>query len=400
MSNKVLKTDVAIIGAGPAGLYSAYLLAKNTNLKISVFEEHKKIGLPVKCTGLVTNFIQKIIKIPKNIILNKIEFADIISPTNKTIRIRLKEPNLVLDRAKFDQFLAKKVKDSGVNIHLKHKLYSLETKQNKIMFLKNKKENIVCSSNYIIGADGPKSIVSRTINKNTKNKIIKNQFLAGIQIRIKITIKKKNTLEFYPIKEGFAWFVPESDNVARIGIASYKNQKHIFNDFLKRIQKKYKININKKTTIDYQAGLIPLYNSKIKTYKNINNFNNLNNSNNLNNFKLYIVGDSATQIKATTAGGIIQSLLAAKALAKSIKNKTDYEKLWKKSLKKDLTTHLFVRKILDRFSNKDYDYMFKLTSQKKIKKLLAEHDRDFILKLALKMIIKEPRYLWFLSKLI
>tara|TARA_Y100000034_G_scaffold136706_1_gene215055 strand:- start:703 stop:1935 length:1233 start_codon:yes stop_codon:yes gene_type:complete len=401
--------DIAIIGAGPAGLYSAHLLAK-AGFNVTVFEEHSKIGTPIKCTGLVTNSIQKIINIPNNLIKNKIEFANIISPTNKTIKIKLKHPNLVLDRAKFDKYLGKKAIDSGAKVKLNYKFqgfYRLKNRHNKTIVLKYKNQNIFCTPNYLIGSDGPKSKISKIINKKNQNKSenknenetkrqqklkhkTKHQtYLVGIQARIKtknnIQNINTNTLKFYPFKQGFAWLVPESKTIAKIGIASYTNQKKIFNDFIKRIEKKHRTKINNNTIINYQAGLIPIYNPKLKLYKKINKIN------------TYILGDAATHIKSTTAGGIIQSLIAAKALTKSIKYNKNYHKLLRKSLNKDLLIHLIIRKILDNFSNQDYNYLFKLTNQKKIKKILSKYDRDNIIPMLIKIIIKEPRYLYFIK---
>ena len=45
---------------------------------------------------------------------------------------------------------------------------------------------------------------------------------------------------------------------------------------------------------------------------------------------IFLLGDAATQVKATTGGGIIQSLMAAKELASAIENNTSYEKGWRK----------------------------------------------------------------------
>jgi len=49
-------TKISIIGAGPAGNYLAYLLAKNS-FDVCVFEEHKTVGLPVQCTGITTSYL-------------------------------------------------------------------------------------------------------------------------------------------------------------------------------------------------------------------------------------------------------------------------------------------------------------------------------------------------------
>ena len=55
---------INIIGAGPAGLHTAYLLAK-AGKEVNVFEEHKEIGLPVQCTGITTSHLKKFTEIKK-----------------------------------------------------------------------------------------------------------------------------------------------------------------------------------------------------------------------------------------------------------------------------------------------------------------------------------------------
>ena len=62
---------ISIIGAGPAGSHLAYLLAKKGQ-EVNIYEDHKSIGNPVQCTGLVTDSIHQILKLPKKVIVNKI----------------------------------------------------------------------------------------------------------------------------------------------------------------------------------------------------------------------------------------------------------------------------------------------------------------------------------------
>ena len=48
------------------------------------------IGKPVQCTGLLTSSINKILKLPKNIILNKIGKARIFAPDGSFVDINFK----------------------------------------------------------------------------------------------------------------------------------------------------------------------------------------------------------------------------------------------------------------------------------------------------------------------
>jgi len=95
---------VSIIGAGPSGCYAASLLAKN-GLDVKIFEEHKNIGSPIQCTGLVTSSINNIINVNKDCIINEINKVRILSK-NQYLELRLKNKNLIVDRKKFDFFLS------------------------------------------------------------------------------------------------------------------------------------------------------------------------------------------------------------------------------------------------------------------------------------------------------
>ena len=58
----------AVIGAGPAGSYFAYL-----DKDCTLFEEHKEIGKPVACTGIMTKAIFDLIDVDKKVIVNELK---------------------------------------------------------------------------------------------------------------------------------------------------------------------------------------------------------------------------------------------------------------------------------------------------------------------------------------
>ena len=133
--------------------------------------------------------------------------------------------------------------------------------------------------------------------------------------------------------------------------------------------------------IEKQGGLIPMYEPKLRTKKD----------------KVYLIGDAAMQVKATTGGGIIQGLKGAEALADSIINKKDYERGWRKEIGKDLLLHLKMRNIMDKFKDKDWDLLIKLFKKDNIKKIIERFDRDYPSRFLFKLILKEPRLLYFLK---
>jgi len=110
---------------------------------------------------------------------------------------------------------------------------------------------------------------------------------------------------------------------------------------------------------------------------------------------IYLIGDAATQVKATTGGGIIPSLKAAHTLCNCIIKNEDYNKEFKKHSGRELLLHLKLRNILNKFSDKDYDYLLELMDQKKIKNILKKYSRDKPIPLVLNILLKEPRFLLF-----
>ena len=115
-------------------------------------------------------------------------------------------------------------------------------------------------------------------------------------------------------------------------------------------------------------------------------------------FKFFIIIffiDAATQVKATTGGGIIPSLKAAQTLCDCIINNKNYEKELKKHSGRELLLHLKIRNILNKFSDNDYDHLLKLMSQEKVKKILKKYDRDTPIPLVLNLLLREPRFLLF-----
>jgi geranylgeranyl reductase family protein len=361
---------INIIGAGPIGCYAGYLLAK-AGKKVRIFEEHKEIGSPVQCTGLVTNSINKIIKLDQGVIVNKIKKARIYGGEDY-FETNLSE--FVLDRNRFDKSLAKKATKAGCRIFLNSKFIGINNKKIIIKNLKNKKLKKIDfnDGDLLIGADGPNSIVRHYVDKT------KTQNWVGVQAIAKLRTSG-DTFEVYLDKASgfFGWVVPESKNAVRIGLAAKDRPNYYFERLLKSK------GVKKKDIIELQGGLIPRYNPKLKVQKD----------------NLYLLGDAASQVKATTGGGIIPGLIAAKCLADSIIYRRDYGKLLKRRLSPSLSLHLKLRRVLDKFSQKDNNYLVKLCNQTKIKRILAKTDRENPMKLLFSLVVREPRFLLFLKNL-
>jgi len=356
---------IAIIGAGPAGSYLAYLLARQGK-QVTLIEEHESVGMPVQCTGIVTESIDKFVKLPNRIIANKCSKVVVISKNN---RIAANTDEIVMWRNKFDEFLASKAEDEGVKILRGHQFTGFNGKNS--VKIKNKKNNEIreLACGHIVGADGPSSSVAKAAGLEGIKR-----FYIGMQAKVKLKTDVDAFETYFSNSDFpyfFGWVVPESQDTVRLGMGAFSNAKELFYKFLEK-------RTGKKEVLCWESGIFPLYDKDKMIQKN----------------NVYLIGDAATQVKATTGGGIIPSLKAAEILSDCILNNKDYnDELKKRKAGRELSLHLRIRNILNKFSDDDYDYLLDLMDQERIKTTLKKYDRDNPIPLVLNLLMKEPRFL-------
>jgi len=371
-----MSCENAIIGAGPIGLYLAYKL-KRKGINCEVYEEHKEIGKPVACSGLLTKDILKqkeIKKIVKDVEVNQFKGINLNLENNEinkiSKKINLKNNDILVDRFEFDKKILELANSEDVKIHTNKRLVDFS---DNIATLISKGKKTKINYENIIGCDGPNSCVGKTSNlvKNRKHFI----GLQGISKGKFNSDKYDVNFNSNKIKDFYWWSIPENEKYSRIGLASQFNPKIVFNI----LKEKYKLK-----TIT--AGLIPIY----KPFSKSSNKN------------VFLVGDAAGHVKNTTGGGIVPGLVACDKLVNAFDNDKNISKKYEKSLfdlHLELTTHFLIRKILNNFNSNDYSSLFMLTNQNKIQKKKKKISRDYAKKLAFSMLVSEPRYFKFLPKL-
>ena len=389
--------DVVVVGGGPTGGCVASQIAEK-DYNIAIFEQHKQIGEPLNCAGLITSRVFDIIGLSeKSIVQNKIKGAHIHSPSGNILTIGGDRYNaLVINRPMFDQEIIKNSIDKGAKLFLENKVISVKKTNNHIELRTSKKDNIRCK--ILIGADGPQSKI-----RNLFSLPEPSEFLRGIGAEIKNSNLDPDFVEIFvgnQISPGFfAWMIPTNDKgtKARIGLcigeeAPYPPRYYFSNLFKNKITSLYLENTEITKNL---GGMIPL-GILNKTY----------------DANMLLVGDAAAQVKPTSGGGIYPGLLCAKhcssvvidALQKddftsSIMKK--YHKLWSSDIGREIYLGLKFRKIFKSLTDEQMDkYIQKFQSDKIIKIISKYGDIDYPSKLVTHLLKRIPSLLKLIPNMI
>lgn len=378
--------SVAIIGAGPAGNYTAYLLAK-AGYKVTIYEEHLEPGLPIQCTGILTKDLKDHIELSDEYIVNRMQAVEVFSP-DKTM-FTTKNDDIIVCRHKFDNYILKKALVAGAKIEkgVKFVSYNKETKKITVEEKKVQEEQEKISADhqkiihersecydFLIGADGPNSKVSRIMNEEIL-RVHPTPMYYGTQATVKGNFKQ-NTYQVYLgsiCPEFFLWVVPENAHHARIGLATKQTPSLYFKKAMDML------GYTELDITDRQGGLIPCYNPYLRIQQD----------------NMYLIGDAATIIKSTTGGGIIPHLEAAETLARCIIEGKDFNKELRR---KKIWLHLFVRKFLDQFSDEEYNELVSTLKESSAAEVMEKYTRDNVVALLYNLILKNPKFIFSVIK--
>lgn len=334
--------DIAIIGCGVVGCYLAGKLVEK-GFKVLAIEEHKQVGYPSKCTGLVSWRIKKLIPdLPAEVLQNKVNKAEFFSPSGSSFSLRSKKPIYVIDRPKLDRFLYKKALNAEIKTG--EKFMDFKRRANSMMIETNKASY---QTRVLIGADGAYSRVARVTGLKQPEGV-----LVGLQATVSGRYDEDKVELWFGSKVApgfFGWVVPISKRKAKVGLATRHDASKYFRKFVGNVKPD-------------TAGIIR-YGLMKKTV----------------NDRLLLVGDAACQVKPFSGGGIVYGLIASRIALQALERafdeedfsaiffKENYEDEWKKILTPAIKKGLWIKRLLYLFGDRWIDFLFSLPIQRFIK---------------------------------
>jgi len=306
---------VVIVGAGPAGLKCAEILAQNGK-KVLVLEKNKILGDKVCAGGLTLKDLE--LGIPDSIIQRKFKRVFIHTP-RQTAEIKLEKPFIAtIDRKDLGKWMTDKARRQGAEVRINSKVTEIDGEAVTV----NGKDKILYK--YLVGADGSNSSMRKYLNLKT------DKFLETFQY---IIPKKCEHLEVFidPEKFGplYSWLFPHRNLSVIGGGSDFKRGLHkpTLNLKISDIRKNFEDQWSKKFDLNkslFQAAMIN-YDYKGHDFKN-----------------KFLIGDAAGLASGLTGEGIYFAIKSGEDVANKIVN-SEYECV---NIKHILKVKSFEEKIL------------------------------------------------------
>jgi len=287
---------VGIIGAGIGGSYLSYRLSKE-GVDTIVFDfraPHEKI-----CGGGVSYKAIKRFPIISELHVPRKEIweSTLISPKDRTVKVKLEKPLTIFNRRDLDYSLLKKAMRFGAHFR-KEKVQSFAREGNSWKIFTNTGDY---KAEILVGADGALSRTRRKLNAVPRKEDAFFALECFLNVKRDVVIFK-----FFPDIQGYLWAFPRINNLA-VGIVSNYSRKTNVKDIEKRllhfIERYYPEQTPK---ISVQGAYTPLFCAD--DIKNIRICD--------NNWAL--IGDAATFVDPVSGEGIYYAIYSAEILSQCI----------------------------------------------------------------------------------
>ncbi|MBS7655573.1 NAD(P)/FAD-dependent oxidoreductase [Candidatus Bathyarchaeota archaeon] len=373
--------DLLIVGAGPCGSFAA-LTASKLGLKVKVYEEHSEPGVPEHCPGHISIRGLKNLNLnpPKEIIENEIKGIKLYSPSGLNLTFEDSKPSVyVVNRKLFDKWLYNQAKSFNVNYVFNSKIKNLSFNKNELTvkaFSKNDESEARCS--FLIDAEGSSGFLARKAGLINDRKLVcgVHAIIEGVKDLDEDFAEVYLGRSFSP--NFFAWIIPKGGKEAKVGLAAEKKNPIAL---LKLFIKKHSL-ASKKIG---NAKILSLFPHPIPINGPIKKFFHKN---------FLVAGDSASQVKPTTGGGLITGFISVKIAVEAIyEGDKDfgekYQARWNKTLGLNFFFMRQARRLLNSLPDKALDKIFNVAKKLNIEEAPLMSNLDFQLNLV-KPLAKKP----------
>ncbi len=352
--------DVVVVGAGPAGATVAAGTA-GRGLSTILLERRRALGEPVLCGELLPTPSEmgdlfprsprgvRLTDVPRHLILDRTRTIRLISPRGRRYEFRFSAN--IIDRARFDPFLVTVAEDAGAELRLCNTV--VRRNRDNTVLVRTPDGISEIRGRVVVGADGPVSVVARSIGVEYKDP--SSQLSQSASVTLADVDTDVSVVEMFfgssVAPGGYAWVIPRGPSEANVGLGlrpafaapgvpprRYLHRFILSHTFVARRLRGGRV-------VRQIGALIPVDGPVERTYSDEG---------------VLLVGDAAGHVMASNGGGIPTALIGGEIAAESIVNHLEfgtplsaYEKGWKQEFGRELYTALSIRHIADKAMTTD-----------------------------------------------
>jgi flavin-dependent dehydrogenase len=362
--------DVAVVGGSAAGFFTALLLARGGR-RVQVFERARGNDTAPRTLIVTSRMADVLGEVGEKAVVNRIQRFELCA-NGQVATVALERPDLVVERSILIRALAEQAEAAGVEIVFGRQLVQVAPNGHGLTFVVEAGEQGPSEERWtrtLIGADGAFSAVARAIGSPQPTTVP----LLQATVRLPRDLSPDTTRVWFDPADTpyFYWLIPESPTRGALGLIGEEGRqtRQCLERFLTR---------QGLEPIEFQAARIPAYTGWIPTHHRVGQGD------------VYLVGDAAAQVKATTVGGIVTGFRGAVSVASAILNGGARQEL--RALRRELDRHLLLRQILHRFTQADYTRLLDVLDRS-TRSLLGVYTRDEIGTLLWRLCARRPRFL-------
>jgi digeranylgeranylglycerophospholipid reductase len=363
--------DVIVAGAGPAGSRMARDLARR-GFDVLVLEEHRLVGAPCHCSGLVTPRTIELADVGQEVVRNTIRGAIIHAPGVRPVTIGGDRIHAyVIDRTELDRRLWTQAEAAGATLLPRTRLMSFSlTDTHVVAHVRSEGRPARLRARMLVGADGALSSVAWQIRGTRPTGIVAGLGAVAGYDGNPLDDHVEVFLDPHSAPGWFGWTIPLLEGLARLGTGSANGIKP--RESFARLQSTFPSTFGAARVHSHTGGLIALWEPTPMVAD-----------------RVMLVGDAARQVKPTSGGGIHAALeaagLAASVAADALVNGDlterglgAYPRRWHRSRGRELRRQHDMRRVFARLTADDLATLVPLLAEPELRAAIdAEGDIDY-----------------------
>ena len=285
--------DVAIIGAGPAGVMAAWTAARE-GARAVLLEREAHPGRKPCAEGILSEVLEDAEVSPSpEFAINHISGAVLYGPDEKK-RVNVGGEGYILDKPALLNVLAERARDAGAMLEYGRTVENVVREDGHVLINgKDGSEPFSLGARIVIGCDGTGSILARQFFQRKRYQVIAAFQYAMTNCRLEDESKLEIFIGHNKAPAGYVWIFPKGNRTANVGIGvKGSGAKQLLDRFIQE----HPAAFGEAAIERSQAAPVPV-GGEVDDYVSEN---------------MMLCGDAAGQVIPLTGAGIHTSLVAGK----------------------------------------------------------------------------------------